>query len=723
MPEESQAWRAALPLYGASLVVTLAGVGAVGTTMFSPAWTPIWAILAVLGHVASLLMRRMRFGLDQVFYPIMLVGSAVVLQLLLTGSPLLGMDSPLSAMPPDMITATAISALAVVRSFTLVTNSALLFSPVPAITMLALTGSNNINAEIPLFFGLLVFGSLFCIGYEAHLRRIARTRRAAVPVVYHLLSTWCITLLVAGTALIFPLLIQPVIGPLSPFALPGVNRFRALLNFTQVTGNQAPVGQGPIRLSANPVYELYSSEGGRYRTNVFTRYTGRSWTMEPHVNSVQYPADGSAGSESFQRGAGGTTYQLYAFRLPPDPELMPDVPVREVRHRFVTRGFVSAGIPALGHPFALRYPRATVQLLDSGCITGTGHQSAGRVFEVVSQVPEFDGERLRRVPAVDPEEFRERMPETLTLPQSTLPVQELARKVTAPFDNSYDKVQALVAYIQDNCRYTLEEEVTPPGEDAAAYYLFTTKRGACDLAATAVAVMSRAVGIPARIAVGYVAEERLPEGNGFLLRQEHAHMWTEVYFEGHGWVPFDPAPPLASIRDNPFVVAFQRLTSSFRRIGGGGLDAVLLVLLVIATAALAIVTGSQRLFGWMRARHRGRQAAASSPSQAMVQLYERALLLLTRRGWAREPWMTPREYLAWLRREWQENPTTGSSLKLVETLSDGYQKARYAEGISAEELSRMEQSFTELRRILPRRPRTAPVRPKADEASTVAGTA
>ncbi|HEU4753669.1 MAG TPA: hypothetical protein VFU47_11225, partial [Armatimonadota bacterium] len=195
--------RTVLPVYAASLVVTLAAVGAVGMTLTGSSWTPIWAVLTVLGHAVSLQLRRMRVNAEAVFYPVMLLGSAFALQQALVGSPLVGMEAPLGNLPMDMSTAVVIAILAVVRTFTLVTDSTLLFSPVPAITMLALVASSNPNAEVPVFFGLFLLGSLFITGYEAHLRRSARSGRPARAPLLHLLSAWSITLLVMGVALLF----------------------------------------------------------------------------------------------------------------------------------------------------------------------------------------------------------------------------------------------------------------------------------------------------------------------------------------------------------------------------------------------------------------------------------------------------------------------------------------------------------------------------------------
>ena len=64
---------AALPLYAASLVVTLTGIGGVGVTITSTTWLPLWALLAVLGHGVSLVLRYARVSAETVFYPVMLL--------------------------------------------------------------------------------------------------------------------------------------------------------------------------------------------------------------------------------------------------------------------------------------------------------------------------------------------------------------------------------------------------------------------------------------------------------------------------------------------------------------------------------------------------------------------------------------------------------------------------------------------------------------------------
>ena len=348
----------------------------------------------------------------------------------------------------------------------------------------------------------------------------------------------------------------------------------------------------------------------------------------------------------------------------------------------------------------------------TGVLTGAGTMP-GSAFIVDSELPSFPPEVLRAVPPIVLARFDQ--PESLALPNSTLPVQSLAREITRTASTPYDRVSAIIDYINNNTHYTLDAEPTPDGTDAVVHYLFRSKKGACDLAATAAAMMCRSVGVPARVAVGYLAEEPLPGGDGFLLRQSHSHMWLEAFFPKYGWVAFNPSPSLLDIRENPFVVLLNRIRGALGGIGGGGLDALLLVAVVLLTLGAAGVQGFRVLRGrWLERARRGR-LAAGQPGAAVALTYLEATEWLRRRGWLREAGMTPAEYRASLAARWTDAPDAAAALA---TLTDCVERALYAEDASAEDLARCRNAAAELRR-------SAPTPPKAPRptARTVEATA
>lgn len=93
--------------------------------------------------------------------------------------------------------------------------------------------------------------------------------------------------------------------------------------------------------------------------------------------------------------------------------------------------------------------------------------------------------------------------------------------------------------------FTYSQEVRPVADSRAiARFLTETKTGFCQQFSTAMAVLVRALGYPARVAVGYRPGE--PDGDGFTVTTDDAHSWVEVLFPGYGWLPFEPTPGRAS---------------------------------------------------------------------------------------------------------------------------------------------------------------------------------
>ncbi|QJC54493.1 transglutaminase domain-containing protein [Paenibacillus albicereus] len=150
-----------------------------------------------------------------------------------------------------------------------------------------------------------------------------------------------------------------------------------------------------------------------------------------------------------------------------------------------------------------------------------------------------------------------------SLPQR---VKELAVAATAGKEDRYGQVAAVRDYLKANYRYSLTETAAPaPGQDLVDQFLFERKVGYCVHFSTAMAVLLRSVGIPARWVKGFAPGEALASGKapaearaalggaaagagGELYRVSglDAHAWVEVYFPGAGWVAIDPTPGYAA---------------------------------------------------------------------------------------------------------------------------------------------------------------------------------
>lgn len=105
----------------------------------------------------------------------------------------------------------------------------------------------------------------------------------------------------------------------------------------------------------------------------------------------------------------------------------------------------------------------------------------------------------------------------------------------------YDKAVAIQQYLR-TLTYDESRQRPPMTMDWVEYILFESQRGYCDDFATAMTVMLRTQGIPARFVQGYVLSDRDPLRGDYVVRESLAHSWVEVYFTGYGWQRFEPTP-------------------------------------------------------------------------------------------------------------------------------------------------------------------------------------
>ena len=145
----------------------------------------------------------------------------------------------------------------------------------------------------------------------------------------------------------------------------------------------------------------------------------------------------------------------------------------------------------------------------------------------------------------------DRIAETYTELPSHLeqPVYELAREAASAGNAPYDKAMAIQAFLNRGFRYTLDVDAQPEDVDFVTRFLLDTKEGYCTYFASAMTVLCRMVGLPARYVEGYIAE---PEESGeAIVTGLSAHAWTEVYFRGFGWLTFDATPKSGSNQSTP----------------------------------------------------------------------------------------------------------------------------------------------------------------------------
>ncbi len=130
----------------------------------------------------------------------------------------------------------------------------------------------------------------------------------------------------------------------------------------------------------------------------------------------------------------------------------------------------------------------------------------------------------------------------LTLPTTvTSRLRELTAKITSGAVSSYEKALKIQQYLAQ-VPYSKESQAPPFRTDGVDYFLFIRRTGNCTYFASAMAVMLRCCGVPARIVAGYRPGEKEDGTDNFVIRARDCHAWVDVYFPKYGWIEFDPTP-------------------------------------------------------------------------------------------------------------------------------------------------------------------------------------
>ncbi|GAA4806050.1 transglutaminaseTgpA domain-containing protein [Nocardioides caeni] len=357
----------------------------------------------------------------------------------------------------------------------------------------------------------LVWGRM--VGDPASRNGLARPVRDAARA-----STWTIGVTATALALVLPTFIPVLAVDVFEFGGSGGNgdiRIRKpLVDMRRdlERGEEVPL----IRFTTDDPSPSY------LRLAVLNRFTGDEWSSGDRDVDGDNLADGE---------------------LPRPPGLSSTVPVREYRYDLtISEDLDSTWLPTTFPAKAVyaagdwRYDPTTLDFLSADDDLDTKRMQ----YSVTSLDPDYGADGRWFGDAASgavPDEL-------LDAPGVSNAVRDLARAVTEAGGNDYERATLLQRWFREDGGFTYDLRAAPngTGNDTLDHFLSAEGRvGYCEQFASAMAVMARSLGIPARVAVGFLKPTNYTDGT-WEYTSHDLHAWPELYFADAGWVRFEPTP-------------------------------------------------------------------------------------------------------------------------------------------------------------------------------------
>jgi len=322
---------------------------------------------------------------------------------------------------------------------------------------------------------------------------------------------------------------------------------------------------------------------------------------------------------------------------------------------------------------------------------------AGIIYSVISRVPAPAPGVLQRKDTTMPDSIRERY---LALPSIPKRVRSLAAQLTQGDRSPYDRAVAVNRYMVERHRYNLQAPPLPEGADAVDHFLFETREGSCETFASAMVVLLRAAGVPARVVTGYTSGSYNLLTGYYEVRNSDAHAWVEAFIPRVGWIDFEPSPGFVTpetaaaedrgqwlVRD-AWIWTTRWIGRSLSGLGGSGWSSAAGPRTDVLWGAVAVLLG-----GLIVAR---RYPPMGGAGNAIFESYTRMLSALERVGFIRPASQTPREFV---------DRVPADVKRDAEEITSDFELARYSPHKPSPEsdlriveaLERLEQSLLRLR--------------------------
>jgi hypothetical protein len=491
-------------------------------------------------------------------------------------------------------------------------------------------------------------------------------------------------------------------APISPFALDPTIGFSSEVDLGAI---------GALQPDNTPVMRVLGLEGDvherRWRGVALTRFDGRRWSSQPRSQLIE------TGSYAMPR----RWHHSQAGR--------------KIHYRVVLEPLGSQALFVTGVPEQIvsgSFDRLVVDETDSLRVLDGGLQTVQ--YEVVSWITDARSQRPADVTETFSERFRNLY---LQLPEVDPRIGQLGQQIAGSRPTVLARAEALEAHLRSEFGYTLDLPSARQA-DPLAHFLFERRRGHCEYFASAMAVMLRTQGVPARLVNGFFGGIDNPISGLHVIRSRDAHTWVEAYIPAYGWIEFDPTPAAPDGVMNPWMAQLWMYWDALQSVWGdwvleydfahqlqlaravqsrtrnaalflvGGIDENLARVRRFwemltpsadgpaagkpSSAAVGIAAGIALLLAlavafrilvpyWKRAQHARRLRSGRGLPADSTFFYRRALEILKRRGMERRSWQTAEEFS----RSAKDSELRG----LIEQITASYNAARYGRDRDAEQ--------------------------------------
>lgn len=524
-----------LLMTGCALLAAYAAGAGVHLDSVAHVMVLIIAVTSFMGYVLSRTLAQTRIlHWDGVFYALAVIAGAVLARSL-------NAVLPEEGYPPEIAIAGLLSWMLAFGALFAWRDSTMLFQCVPCIALFGVVGCWDYTEGPALFFVFLVMATMLFARSHGRAQLIATHEEIGTSsglTVEELVSNlragpwrtmagpeWALlsAAVVVVLSLIAAPLLQGSVQGIAGFAKSAIPTPPPSAATTSQTANRSQyrLGRGPVRVRKTPVFEIRMDRPRYLRAITYIRYQDGAWLPLSLRSEIGNMRNGQPRLGLLPLAYDPTRLISHGYEVPFEIRILSGAHDR---------------IFFPGEPIVMPLDGFSYYALSDGTVFSPNVMIKNRRVSATALVPPDDARPVKTGSALYPSRALDAFRSTDQIPPA---IQTLAWRVVDGAESDIEKALRIKEEIERRVKYNLLAAETPGGVDPVAYFLLDSKEGYCDLFASAMALMARSVGLPARVVSGYYPNEPGKDGV-YTLRESDRHMWAEILFEGVGWVPFDP---------------------------------------------------------------------------------------------------------------------------------------------------------------------------------------